>query len=455
MRRDRVCQFLMILVSVPMVFFLCFIVTPLWAEEVAPNQSDSENVKQKASSPSEGRVHTDKMRKVMDRMIYIADFSAAYTLSHQGSTDDSFSGGDIEALLSTRYSLNDWVSFTLMYHGNYNKRLDFYSDNVGPRSRTELQRHNISPMCRIKFGENDRYFIVPSFFHTRTYNKDVEGAGWDDGLYNYRDYGGGLDFGVEDLGFGNAKDGNLRFGLQYYNRDYPNYDSLLDLAIGNSVEKDERDYTGILGKVRYVWRQDTGFSWSADYYLLYKMLDDKKVVDVPSGVLSSDDQRDYLHSLSGRMLYDIPDFGNRLRVGVDLNWSLYGSNQNYYDGMGTIDLSDDVPIEDFYDYYSYSVRPNASYTFTAFPVSTGLSYSYQRLEYSGRRAQHSDGTYKSDKQYEVQHVVGLNMRYRLRDNLGLFGQYQYVDVSSNNDYDSVYEYNHTVHTLYLGISVSL
>ena len=455
MRRDKICRFLWVLVTVPIIFFLCFILKPLWAEEATPKRSGAEDVESKESLPVEPRVYADDGDEVLDRIIYVAGLNAAYTLSHQEGTGDSFSGGDIEGLLSPRYNFSDNMSFTLMYNGNYNKRLDFYSDNVGPRGRNEFQRHNISPMLRIKFGENSRYFVVPSFFHTRTYNKDVEGGGWSDGLYNYRDYGGGLDFGVEDLGFGKAEDGNLRVGLQYYEREYPNYDSLLDLATGNAVEEDERDYQGILGKVGYVWRQEAGLSWGADYYLLYKMLDDKKVVDVPSGVLSSDDQRDYLHSLSGRMWYDIPDFGSRLRVGMDLNGSLYDSNQNYYDGMGTTDLADNVPIEDFYDYYSYSVRPNILYTFGTLPITTGLSYSYQRLDYRDRRAQYSNGTYKNDKQYENQHVWGLNLRYNLSDDLGFYGQYQYVDVSSNNDNETVYEYDHIVHTFYLGVSLRL
>lgn len=455
MRDERISGFLWVLVSFLMVFSLFFIWKPVSAEDQPLNRTGAEEVEPKEVLPSEPRIFPDDRDEVSDHLVYVGGLNAAYTLSHQEGTGDSVSGGDIEGLLAPRYSFSDRLSFTLMYNGNYQKMLDFYSDNVGPRERTEFQRHNISPMFRIKFGEDSRYFLVPSLFHTRTYNKDVEGGGWSDGLYNYRDYGGGLDFGVEDLGFGASEEGALRVGLQYYERHYPNYDSLLDLATGNSVEKDERDYKGILGKIGYVWRQKSGLSWGADYYVLYKMLDDKKVVDVPSGVLSSDDQRDYLHSLSGRMWYDILDFGSRLRLGMDLNGSLYDSNQNYYDGMGTIDPLDNVPIEDFYDYYSYSIRPNIIYTFATLPITSGVFYSYQRLGYRDRRAQFADGTYKSDKQYENQDVFGFDLRYNLRDNLSLYGQYQYVDVSSNNDNEIIYEYDHTIHYFYAGISIRL
>jgi len=69
---------------------------------------------------------------------------------------------------------------------------------------------------------------------------------------NYKDVGIGLDFRMAGAGFYGG-DGTLSFGTQYYKREYPNYVSLLDLATGIGVEKDEKDYHGILVRAGYYW----------------------------------------------------------------------------------------------------------------------------------------------------------------------------------------------------------
>ena len=454
MKATRIDRFSLVFITVPALYFLFLMTTPLWAEVPVPNQPSTKDEKIKEVLPSEPHVYMEDQKRVLDRLIFVSSLDASYSLSHQSGTGSNESGGNISGLLSPRYMFSNSLSFTLMYHGNYYKELDFFSDLVGPRATTETQRHSITPMFRIDFGEDSRYFFLPSFFHTRTYNKDVEGGGWNDGLYNYRDYGGGLDFGVKDLRFGTTGTGRLRMGVQYYKRHYPNYDSLLDLVTGIATEKDERDYNGLLTKIAYNWRGESGFSWGTNYYLLYKRLDDKKVVDVPSGELSSKEQRDYFHNLRLRLGYDIQDVDGRLYMGIDINGSIYDSNQNYYDGMGTFpDLSDDTPIADYYDFYLYGVRPNILYTFAIYPITTGLSYSYEKTDYRDRRAQFSDGSYKRDKQYETRHVIRFNVSYRLFENLSVYGQYQYLDVNSNNDNFSTYEYDHSVHYFYLGVSI--
>ena len=433
--------FLLVLLS------LCFAAKPLQAEEPSPKESIAEE-----SPPEEAE--PPGYRKYTDRLSLIAHFNLFYTLSDRHGSN-TIGGGGFSGLLAPTYKFNDKNFLILMYDGTYYKRRDFYSDDVGPRERTEFQRHTITPMFRIDFGEKSRYSITPSFFYTKTYNKDVEGTGWDDGLYNYRDTGGGLDFRMKELGYGGA-DGTLKLGAQYYKRRYPNYISLLDLAsrtLGQSnlgVEKDEKDYHGLLVKAGYDWSKKSGFSWGAGYYLLYKKLDDKKVVG-SDGVLTSEEQEDYLHSLDLRFWRTL-DVDGGLRVGLDLNYSLNRSNQNYYDGMGTLTLADDVPMNDFYDYNSYRIRPNISYTFALLRLTPSFAYSYQRTDYTDRRAQYSDGTYKSDKQCETQNEISLGLRYDLFEDWSVYARWQHIATRSNNADESVYEYDHTVNNYYVGVS---
>jgi len=324
-----------------------------------------------------------------------------------------------------------------------------YSDLVGPRATDSSQTHTITPTLRIDFGENSRYSLVPSFFYTITKNKDVEGGGWNDGLYNYRDKGGGLDFSMGDLDFGGGN-GTLKLGTQFYDRTYPNYTSLLDLATGLGIEEDERDYEGLLLRLGYTWSKRTGLSWGVRYYVLNKDLEDKKVVG-SDGVLTGETQSDDLHNLDVSFWYT-PEAKTRLRMGLDFGYSLYDSNQNYYDGRTTLTLEDDVFLFNFYDYKSYQIRPNISYTFAAIPLTGRMSYAYQKLDYKNRLAQNSDGSYGNDKQDEDQQMVNLSLRYNMFKNTDLYLQWVYLDAESNNDNTSVYEYDHEVNYFYIGFT---
>jgi len=442
MKSHRVYNVSWLLTFLPILLFLCFTANPLQAEEPLSKESSSEEP-QFIEAPPGG------YEKITDRLMLITHFSAFYTLSDLHGSD-TLSGGALNGLIAPTYKFDDKKFLILMYDGQYYKKREFYSDDIGPKERTEFQRHTITPMVRIDFGKESRYSITPSFFYTATYNKDIEPGGWSDGLYNYRDVGAGVDFDMRQLGYGGA-DGALKLGAQYYRREYPNYTSLLDLASGIGVEEDEKDYHGVITRARYNWTQKTGFSWGAEYFLLYKDLDDKKVVR-SDGVLSSTEQRDYLHSLDLKCWYVIDEVDGRLRVGLDLNSSLKDSNQNYYDGMGTLIITDDVFLPDFYDYRSYRIRPNISYTLALLPLTTSLSYAYQKADYTDRRARFSTGAYKNNKQWETLEEIELEFRYDLTDNWDLLAQWQRIIARSNNDDESVYQYDYKIANYSVGVS---
>lgn len=390
------------------------------------------------------------------RTNFVANLDVFYT--HTDEVDsDSLSGGGFNGLLGMGARMTDRSTFLLMYTGNYNSSLDFYTDLVGPRRRTEYQSHTITPMLKFDFGENNRYSLSPSIFYTSTYNKDVDGGSWDDGLYNYRDIGADLDFKAKGMGYG-GKDGLLMLGMQYYNREYPNYVSLLDLATGIGIEEDERDYDGLLGRIGYTWGYNIGFSWSADYYLLFRKLEGKKVVG-PEGVLTTEGQEDYLHNMELWFWY-VPDTQPGLRFGLALNGRMSRGNQNYYDGLGTTLPIDDVFIHDFYDFNSYGIRPSLSYLLPMTPLTTSISYTYQKTDYPDRLAQDSLGNYKNEELEETQNGANLRLFYDLsislnvppRWQVGIYGRYQYLKVRSNNDNESVYRYNRELHEFTAGLS---
>ena len=215
----------------------------------------------------------------------ITDIKASYTYSDLKDVD-TLSGGIVDVLIAASWKMKNDQFGILKYDGGYAKKLDFYPDDYGQRLRTEYQEHTLTPMLRLGIGHATGVSVIPSLFYAATLNKDTPSTGWKDGLYNYYDAGAGIDFEFGKTGFAGGS-GLLSVGLQYYKRHYPNFTSLLDLAVENEdlglisaldTEKDEKDYRGILPMVEYLWVSNSGFSWNTKYSVLYKKLDDKKVV---------------------------------------------------------------------------------------------------------------------------------------------------------------------------------
>jgi hypothetical protein len=399
--------------------------------------------------PSEVQVEKYVPRQFADNFFVVAQFDLSYSVSVKSG--DALSGANLSGVLAPAYKINDRTVFMLIYNGEYYQRRDYYSDLIGPRERTEFQAHTVTPTLKMDFSGRKHYSVIPSLFYTRTYNKDVAGGGWDEGLYNYKDKGAGLDVKVRDLGY-RGEEGELKIGVQYYQRDYPNYESLLDLATPNAIERDERDYDGLLTRVGYRWGDAVGLSWSVDYYLLHKELEGKKVVDL-EGRLTDEAQRDNQHYLGLHFSY-VPETQPGLRFGLDVSSNLYRSNQNYYDGMGTFpNTADDVATADFYDYNSYLISPNLSYLLPMMPLTPSLSFSMQKIDYTDRLAKNSNKTYKTEKQEDTQVGITLDLRYGLSERTSLYGRWQYLKVSSNNDDESVYSYNHETNTYFAGLTL--
>ncbi|MCK5228226.1 MAG: hypothetical protein KAK02_08460, partial [Desulfobulbaceae bacterium] len=393
--------------------------------------------------------YTDDVEDGKDKWSFVGNLNTYSSVSDKkdGGAD---SGGGINGLLAPGYRINERTLATLMYNGEYHKQLDFYSDNVGTRERTEFQRHAFTSMVRFKFGDRGRYSIRPSLFHAITYNKDADGSDWSDGLYNYRETGAGLDFEINDQN-GDEEKSVIKSGIQVYERKYPNFVSLLDLATGIGIERDERDYTGTLVRLGYAKNKRTGLTWSTDYFVLYKDYEDKKVVNF-NGVLTNDGQQEYLQNLALNFSY-VPELLANLRIGLNIAGARNRSNQNYYDGMGSpLDLTDDVYINHFYDYTSYRVSPSYAYSFEFIPLTVTATYSVRKMEYDDRMAQYADASYKPDKQEEVQEGVSLRVGYDILEKLNIYAQWQYLDTESNNDNRTVYEYDHTVHHYHLGLT---
>jgi len=137
---------------------------------------------------------------------------------------------------------------------------------------------------------------------------------------------------------------------------------------------------------------------------------------------------------------------------VNLRGGLKRSNQNYYDGMETILLSDDEFTPDYYDYNQYRIIPNISYTLAFFPLTASLSYRYQNTRYTDRRAAFQDGMYKADLQRDVEQGVTAGLRYDFSDHWSAVAQWDHTEARSNYDDERVYRYDYVINTYALGIA---
>jgi hypothetical protein len=431
-----------LLVTLVLIFFSFLMAMPSLAAE-----KTTQGVLKEELPPGEPSLG----QKVWDHFLFIANGDAFFTLSRLDNTG-TLGGGSADALLAPTYKFNDRTFFILMYDGHYFKKRDFYSDEVGPRERSEFQAHTIQPMFRKDFGPRARYSLTPSVFMTYTFNKDIDAAHWGDGLYNYRDLGGSLQFDMREVF---VKEGTINLTAQYYKRRYPNYASLLsltglDLSSGLNVEKNEKDYHGVLVKGGYSMVKSLGFSFQTQYALLQKDLDDKKVVG-SDGVLTSEGQKDYLHTLDLN-LWDTLDVGGGLKLGLDLRGGMNRSNQNYYDGMETIILSDDEFTPHFYDYFLYRISPNISYTFPLFPLTATAAYAYQKTRFTDRKATFKDGSYKSEFEKDTEQAINFRLSYELSTHWSLVGVWEHIMARSNYDDQRVYRYDYTINNYSIGIA---
>ena len=128
------------------------------------------------------------------------------------------------------------------------------------------------------------------------------------------------------------------------------------------------------------------------------------------------------------------------------------SNQNYYDGLGTLTLADDVFLPDYYDYYLYRLEPKIFYTFTLFPLTSSLSFAYQNIDYNDRKAEFMDGTYKDEEQWESQKEINFRLRYDINRNWSLLAWWQNLAARSNNDDERIYRYDYTINNYSIGVS---
>ncbi len=443
-------------VFLPVFFVMGLIAFPGFVDAQTQNEGIDRGLQDRTIDPAMSNKElrsADKSWDEVEDFVVFGDVQAFGTYSNLTGNEEW--GGSFYGLVAPGYRLGNRLMLITMYDGQYDKRQELYSDNYGLRTRTEFQRHAFTPMLRIDFGEDARYSITPSLFYTATWNKDDgQGSSWDNGLYNYRDEGVGLDFDMRRV-FGDP--GEFKIGLQYYQRRYPNFTNLLYRWNGISLNptndyRDEKDYHGMMALLGYSWVVDSGFSWILEYSLLSKKFDEKIVHKSTGELHSSKKQQDYVHELGFDFWYTFDDIGGGLELGLDLLGRVYDSNEKFvhFDGLFSWDVNDD-----YFDYRSYRVKPNISYIFETIPLTVKASYSYEYIDYTDRWALDSTGGWAGkDEQWESLHQVVLGLKFDISEKMSVLAQWEHLKGRSNNDDEAVYMYDYRLNNLLLGFKYS-
>jgi hypothetical protein len=371
------------------------------------------------------------------KVIPMIDVTALGTYSGISGGND-MAGVDIKGTASPVVRIDRKNYIIPLYYGAYRKERQITVEEEGGRIYNEIMDHNGTIEYKHIFNEKVVFKLdgLGRFHYVKEPDYD-----WDNGLYNYRDLGVGTSveyFFLKDR----QRRSMMSVGGEFYNREYPNYQSLISLASVTAPETNEKDYRGYRAILKYTY---TGGGVNCDmlYSPLYKDFDDKKVIN-SNGILTSDTREDWFHYGNIRVSY-LPK-NTSLAYGLRLTGILVDSNQNYYDSGGTISLTDDIYTENYYSFKSITVNPSLTYLLPIkdkkAPATFTAGYSYLYRDYDDRKAQEVNGNYTTDNQTDKIHNINFQATYPLNDNISLLALGSYTMATSNMKYQTYYQYRY-------------
>ncbi len=366
----------------------------------------------------------------------------------QGHNDTT--GAIVDVLASPAIKINDNHYVIPLYNFNYTREQQIITEEEGGYSVQQTLNHNVYLTNKLKL--NDKLTTKISGFGSWSYNKETKDENWSNGLYNYTDVGGIMDFEYE---LGDIRDNvfdEAGLELEYYKRKYPNFKSLISLASPTASEEDEKDYDGFKLIFGYLRDNPQGLSVEAAYQPLWKKYIDKLVIGSDGVLIDGDKREDNRHAFDLNLKYPTT---KRLTLYLENELTINNSNQNFYDSKGTTSLSDDEYISNYYDYNSYMIRPKVSY---AIPVkeekdlTVHLAYAYLDKQYNDRKAQSSTGLYMSEDEEDQFHTFSFGLSYPITEKVKAIALFDYTIAKSNMEYEKYYRYNYDLMSIACGIS---
>ena len=386
-----------------------------------------------------------------DTIIPIIDLEAYGTYSQPNSGGEVW-GAIVSGSMAPVIKCSDELYIIPLYDGYFKRQKFFAHVEEGARAYDEIQHHDLS--LSVKQTIAGKVTVRPSVFCGWDLNSETEDEDWGEGLYDYRELGSGLDL---DYTLYKAPDGQviLTGGCEWYNRHYPNYNTLISLATVTAPEEDEKDFNAVEVSTGWKYSDLENLSVDLEYTLLMKFFTDKKIIDA-DGVLEDEERNEFRNSVNLDASY-APSPGRGFLYSLSSGISHNTSNQNFYDSRSTAVLTDDVFTSDYFDYFSFEVNPSVSYIFksgekTVVIVSGG--YDLLIRQYTGRKAQLMGGVYSDADQRDYNHLLEAKAEIPIDEHISWISSYDYTISDSNTDYEEFYDYNYTMHRVLTGISLT-
>jgi len=435
-------------------FFMAFFICSVKAEEASRLEKPIEEKETALEITEEDAKRIEEAAvgvagRFWDRVFLICDLDALGLYSKIGG-GDGITGVDANLKLSPAIMLGPKDFLIPLYNGSYSRTKRAVKEVEGTQLYESFQSHNANLAWRHRFSDELTGKI--NAFGTWSYSVETKDEDWGDGLYDYEDIGVDLDLRRVERPT-NLEVKKYTAAFEFYKREYPNYKSLITLASVTAAEEDEKDYRGYRVSGGYEFARFNDWALGLNYSFLFKDFADKKVIDA-DGVLTSDERDDFVHDIGLDYSYNISD---NWILGINNNYRINESNQNFYDSRGTVPLGDDVYTGDYYDFYSIGLKPGITYLREIGPerrLVVNLAYAFTYKKYGDRNTQDSAGNYEDDSQADKISDVVINVRYPLNKNWALRFLAEYMNVESNMDYEQYYVYDYELYNVGAGFSYS-
>ena len=425
---------------------LCFVTSNLlYAADSEVGAKDTKDLELTDDAKPEKKEVTFFGKKIIP--ILNTDILGTYS-KIQGHNDTG--GAIVDVLFSPAIKISDDHYVIPLYNFNYAREQQIIAEEEGGYSVQQTLNHNVYLTNKLKL--NDNLTTKISGFGTWAFYKETKDEDWSDGLYDYNDVGGILDFEYELGDLQNNVFDEVGLELEYYRRHYPNFKSLISLATPTAPEEDEKDYDGYKLIFGYLRDNPQGLSIEATYQPLWKKYSDKLIVGTDGVLIGGDKRKDNQHTMDLNLRYPAT---KRFSLYLDNVLIINNSNQNFYDSKDTIALSDDEYIDDYYEYTSYMIRPKVSYDFEINEekdLTVHLSYAFLNKQYSDRKAQSSTGLYTGEDEEDKFHTFSLGLSYPLTEKIKAIALFDYTIAKSNMEYEKYYRYNYDLMSVACGIS---
>lgn len=362
--------------------------------------------------------------------------------------DGTFSSID-SWLVSPTLKVNDDLYWINLYNGTFNRSAQVVATEEGGRQSETTQSHSLS--TSLKYEIRDGWSIRPVLFADWIFVNETEDEDFGEGLYDYRQLGGGLESTWTTRKTDDRED-DLRLGFRYLNREYPNYQSLLSLFNPNgAVETDEKDLRGYKFNLSHRSRAKNGWSAGLEGIFFYKDYTDKHTID-GNGILTGDGRQDFIEQINAFISHPL---GSSWTFTLDGQAAFNQSNLDFYDTHNTAALADDNFVKDYFDYFSFLAKPSFTY---ARPWGDGkrllwtTDYSFYALHYPGRKAQDPAGFYGADDQQDYVHTVSSKVSVPITQNVSWIAYGSYTVADSNQEFEAFYLYDYELWTAVTGVS---